>query len=60
MTPAKRTALLILLGVIVLTLSLMVLIRNRSLETDLLAAIGLVGGLAIVVVSLPSSNGRDR
>jgi hypothetical protein len=58
MTSARRVALLILCGVAVLTLSLIVLVRNRSLETDLLAAIGLVGGVAIVIVSLPAANGR--
>ena len=60
MNKTKRTAALILLGVAVLTLSLIVLIRNRSLDTDLLAAIGLVGGLAIVVVSLPTSGNGER
>jgi len=57
---AKRTAYLILLGVAVLTLSLIVLARNRELDTDLCAAIGLAGGLAIVVVSLPrDGNGKN-
>jgi hypothetical protein len=58
MSSAKRIALLILLGVAVLTVSLVVLIRNRDIDTDLLATIGILGGLAIVVVSLPSSNGN--
>jgi hypothetical protein len=49
---------LILLGVVALTLSLIVLVRNRELDTDLLAALGLVGGVAIVVVSLPGSDGK--
>jgi hypothetical protein len=57
---AKRDALLILLGVAVLTLSLIVLIRNRDLDTDLLAVIGLVGGIAVVIVSLPTTSNGDR
>jgi hypothetical protein len=58
MTPAKRAAILILFGVGVLVLAIFVLIRNRDLDNDLLAAIGILGGLAIVVVSLPGSNGK--
>jgi len=56
MSPAKRQACLILLGVAALTLALIVLIRNRDLDEDLLAALGLVGAVAIVVVSLPSDD----
>jgi hypothetical protein len=57
MTPARRAFALILLGVAALTLALIVLITNRDISTDLLAAIGILGGLAIVVVSLPA-NGK--
>jgi hypothetical protein len=57
-TPAKRAAVLILFGVGVLVLAIWVLARNRDLDTDLLAVIGILGGLAIVVVSLPTSNGK--
>jgi hypothetical protein len=56
-TAARRTAILIVLGVVVLVLAGTVLARNRSLDDELLATIGVVGGLAIVVVSLPV-NGR--
>jgi hypothetical protein len=56
-TAARRTATLIVLGVVVLVLAGTVLARNRSLDDELLATIGVVGGLAIVVVSLPV-NGR--
>jgi hypothetical protein len=56
-TAARRTAVLIVLGVVVLVLAGTVLARNRSLDDELLATIGVVGGLAIVVVSLPV-NGR--
>jgi hypothetical protein len=57
-TPARRAFILIMLGVAVLTLALVILIRNRSLDVELLAVIGLLGGLAIVVVSLPAANGK--
>ena len=53
MKPARRQAVLILLAVAALVLALVVLVRNRSLDVDLLAALGIVGGLAIVVVALP-------
>jgi hypothetical protein len=52
--PQRRMTYLVLLAVVVLVLSLIVLVRNRSLETDLLAACAIVGGLAIIVVALPS------
>ena len=58
MSSTRRQVLLILCGVAALTLSLIVLVRNRSLDVDLLAVLGLVGGVAIVVVALPSSNGK--
>jgi len=54
---ARRTALLILFGVLALVLAIIVLVRNKSIDSELLASLGLVGGLAIVVVSLPVSNG---
>jgi hypothetical protein len=52
-SPVRRELVLIVLGVVALVLSLLVLIRNRDLDVDLLAALGLVGGVAIIVVSLP-------
>lgn len=54
----RQIASLILLGVAVLVLSILILIRNRSLDVDLLAVIGILGGLAIVVVALPTQNGK--
>jgi len=53
MTPARRALLLVLFGVGVLVLSLLVIIRNRSPDDEMLAVVGLLGGAAIVVVSLP-------
>jgi hypothetical protein len=55
---ARRQAALILCGVAVLTLSIIVYVRNRSPDDDLLATIGVVGAIAIVIVSLPGPNGR--
>ena len=58
MSAVRREVWLIILAVIVLTLSLIVLIRNRDLDTDLLAALGVLGGVAMVVVALPGRNGK--
>jgi hypothetical protein len=58
MTQTRRTALLILLGVAVLVLAILVLIRSRSWDLDFLAIIGILGGLAIVLVSLPTTDKR--
>jgi hypothetical protein len=58
---ARRTALLILLGVGVLSLAVVVFVLNRDVPSDLLAVIGLLGGLAIVVVALPvNGNGNGK
>jgi uncharacterized YccA/Bax inhibitor family protein len=59
MSTVRRTTILILLGVAVLVLAILILIRNRSLDTDLLAVIGVLGGVAIVVVSLPTTKDKD-
>lgn len=58
MSTARRMAALILLGVAVLVLAIIVLIRNRNIDSDLLAVTAILGGLAIVVVALPV-NGKD-
>ena len=54
----KRQVALILLGVAALVIAVVVLVINRDTSTDLLAVLGLVGGAAIVVVSLPNGNGK--
>jgi hypothetical protein len=59
MTRARRVAYLILLGVGTLTLSLIVLTQNQSISTELLGTVGLLGGLAIILVTLPT-NGKDH
>jgi hypothetical protein len=57
-TRARRLLYLILLAVAVLTLALIILVRSRSLDDDMLAAIGILGGLAIVIVALPSNGDK--
>jgi hypothetical protein len=51
----KREVALILLGVVALVLSIIVLVLNQSVSTDLLASLGLIGGAAMVIVSLPAN-----
>jgi hypothetical protein len=51
----RQRVYLILLGVVALVLSLIVMIRNETLSTTLLGGIGLVGGLAMILVALPSN-----
>ena len=54
-----KTVILILLGVSVLVLAIVIFILNQNTSSDLLAVVGLIGGLAIIVNSLPS-NGEAR
>jgi hypothetical protein len=60
MNPAKKLATLILIGVAVLTISIIVIVRARTLDGTLLAYVGILGGFAIIVNSLPTSNGKDK
>jgi hypothetical protein len=56
----KRKVLLSICSVIALVLALVVLIGGRTYQERLLAALGLVGGVAILIVSLPDSgNGKN-
>jgi cyanate permease len=59
MSQARRMAALILLGVAMLVLALIVYIRNRGADNDLLATIGVLGGLAVVVVVLPGNGKKE-
>jgi len=59
MSPGRRAAILIAIGVAVLVLALLVMIRNRSLDDELLATIALLGGLAIVINSLPGNGSKN-
>jgi hypothetical protein len=58
-TLVKRQVYLILLGVGAMVLSLIVLARNRNIDVDLLAVLGLLGGVAMIVVALPGRNGNN-
>jgi peptidoglycan/LPS O-acetylase OafA/YrhL len=49
----KRIWALTLLGVAALSLAVIVLVLNRDTSTDLLAVLGLIGGVAIIVTTLP-------
>jgi hypothetical protein len=55
----RRTVLLILCGVAALTLAIVVLVLNRDTPSDLLAILGLVGGVAIVITALPANGNGD-
>jgi hypothetical protein len=57
---AKRTLVLIVLGAAAVSLAVIVLVRNRDVDTDLLATIGLIGALAIIINSLPIGNGHKN
>lgn len=51
----KRELILILLGVAVLALAVVVFVLNQDTSTDLLAATAVLGGVAIVVNTLPAN-----
>jgi len=51
---------MILLGVAALTIGIIVLARNTTkLDIELLASLGIIGGLAIILNGLPR-NGNDK
>ena len=54
-----KTVILILLGVSVLVLAIVIFILNQNTSSDLLAVVGLIGGLAIIVNSLPSGGEHE-
>ena len=59
----KREVYLVLMGCAVLILSGIVLALNQDASTDLLASIGILGGLAVIINALPFSsdgNGVSR
>lgn len=56
----KREIYLILLGVAGLVLSIIVLVIGQNASTDLLAAIGIIGGAAMVIVSLPENGNGQK
>jgi len=60
MSRARRTLMLTLLGAAVLALAIIVMVRNRSPDDELLATIALLGGLAIIVNELPTDKGPPQ
>ena len=52
---ARRRLILILIGSVALALSIVVWIINQSISSDVLAAVGVLGGIAIVINSLPEN-----
>jgi hypothetical protein len=51
--------LMILFGVASLTLGIIVLVLNRSVPTDLLAGIGILGGAAMILNVIPENGHSD-
>jgi hypothetical protein len=51
----KREVYFILLGAIVVSLSIIVLVQNQSVSTELLGSIGLLGGIAMILNALPTN-----
>jgi hypothetical protein len=47
-------------GVLVMALAVVVYVLNQDASTDVLATVGLVGGVAIIVNQLPTENHRRR
>jgi uncharacterized membrane protein HdeD (DUF308 family) len=55
----KRIWVELILGVLALTIGVVVLVLNRDTSSDLLAVLGVVGGVAIIINALPS-NGEEE
>jgi peptidoglycan/LPS O-acetylase OafA/YrhL len=49
---------LVVLGAAALALAIIVLVRNKSPDDELLATVAVLGGLAMVVVALNQRNGN--
>ena len=55
----KRMLIIFACGFTAMGLAVVVFVRHTSLDTDLLACIGLAGGVAIIISNLPR-NGKDN
>jgi hypothetical protein len=55
----KQEVILILLSCLILALTIIVFVLNQNTSSDLLAVIGLLGGLAIIINTLPT-NGHEQ
>jgi hypothetical protein len=57
----KRLLYLILLAVAMLVLAGFVLVRDKSVDTELLGTIAVLGGVAILITNLPADgNGNGK
>jgi len=54
----KRNVYLVILAAAMLAGAIIVWVHNETSDTDLLAALAVVGGLAILIVALPSNGGE--
>jgi uncharacterized membrane protein len=55
----KRLLYLMACGFAVLVLAVVVLVRDRSTDSELLGTIAILGGIAIILTNLPA-NGNDK
>jgi hypothetical protein len=55
----KRQLILAACGFFAFGIALTVWVRNDLLDTDLLAVVGILGGIAIIVTNLPE-NGKEK
>jgi hypothetical protein len=58
MSPIKREVILIVVAVLLLVLAITVFVRSRGFNDHVLAALGILGGIAVVIVALPV--GKDK
>lgn len=56
----KRQLILMACGFIALTLSSIIVIRHKSLDTTVLGWIGILGGVAIILTNAPSNGNGDH
>jgi formate-dependent nitrite reductase membrane component NrfD len=57
----KKKLYLYLLGCIAMALAITVYVRHKSVDLEILATLGLVGGLAIIINNLPDNgNGNGK
>jgi hypothetical protein len=56
----KRQLILVLLAFVMLAGAITIWVRHQNADVDILAVLAVVGGAAILVVSLPANGGGDR
>jgi hypothetical protein len=56
----RKFAILVFVAALMWAASITVLVRSKSLDLELLAAAGMVGGLAIIVTNLPNGGNNDK